>query len=283
MKTLELKSAGHTIVAICYEPTPSHFYNGITLLMSAAIGAKQTYFRHFATYLSEHGFRVLTYDYSGAGLSAPKNLVGYQTGQQQWGEQDLTTMIDHISDNYEYQKFIVLGQSVGGQIHGLSPSIHKAHGLINVVASTGYWKAYPLPVRLIVWLNWYIALPFITWLFGYFPGKRLGIVDDLPKGVALDWCKWGKSPNYHLDHIENAVEKFDAIRMPLLSYSFSDDTTSPKPTVEWLNSIYRNAQLTYKHVKPSDIGVPSIGHFGFFRPKCQVLWDDLMEEVLRMD
>ena len=82
--------------------------------MSSATGAKQTYFRHFANYLKECGCRVLTYDYSGAGLSAPRNLRGYQTGMPQWGEVDLTTMIDHISETYDYQKLFVLGQSIGG-------------------------------------------------------------------------------------------------------------------------------------------------------------------------
>lgn len=278
MNTIKLQSANNTIVAIKYEPISS---NGITLLMSSATGAKQTYFRHFANYLCERGFRVLTYDYSGAGLSAPKNLRGYKTGMQQWGEHDLTTMIDHISESYDHKKFFVLGQSIGGQIHGLSPSIHHANGLINVAASTGYWKAYPFPMRWLIWFNWYIALPLMTHLFGYFPGRRIRIVDDLPKGVALDWCKWGKSPNYHLDHIEDPREKFDRIQVPMLSYSFSDDTTAPKHTVEWINSIYRNCQLTHKHVSPSDIGLKSIGHFGFFRPKCKALWDDLIEEVLK--
>ena len=55
MKTIELNSAGNTIIAQIFEPTT---FNGRLILMNSATGAKQTYFRHFANYLCERGFRV---------------------------------------------------------------------------------------------------------------------------------------------------------------------------------------------------------------------------------
>ena len=277
MKIIELDSAGNNIIANLYEPTN---YNGRVLIMSCATGAKQTYFRHFAKYLNENGFRILTYDYSGMGQSAPKNLRGYTTSMENWGKYDLTAVIDHVSENYDYDKLFVLGQSVGGQIHGISPSILKADGLINVAAQSGYWKMWKMPISIMAFCNWYFLIA-VTYLFGYFPGKSVNVVDNLPKGVALDWAKWGRSLEYHFDHIENAIEKYSAIKVPLLSYSFSDDGTAPINTVEWMNAKYTNCQLTHKHISPSDIDVKSIGHFGFFRPKCKVLWDDLIEEVLK--
>ena len=277
MQIIELNSAENKIVTNLYEPKN---YNGRTLIMSSATGAKQTYFRHFAKYLNENGFRVFTYDYSGVGQSAPKSLRGYKTSMTNWGKYDLTTMIDYVSENYDYEKLFLSGQSVGGQIYGMSPSIHKVHGLINIAAQSGYWKMWKMPIRIVVFLNWYFMIG-LTNLFGYFPGKRLKIVGDLPKDVALGWAKWGRSPEYHFDHIENPIEKYNAIKVPLLSYGFSDDNTAPKANVEWMNAKYTNCQLTYKHIKPSDIGLKSIGHFGFFRPKCKVLWDDLLEEVLK--
>lgn len=277
MQIIELNSAGNKIVANLYEPTA---YNGRTLIMSSATGAKQTYFKHFAKHLNENGFRIFTYDYSGIGQSAPKNLRGYQTSMTNWGKYDLTTIIDYVSENYDYDKLFLSGQSVGGQIYGISPSIHKVDGLINVAAQSGYWKMWKMPIRIMILCNWYFMIA-LTHLFGYFPGKRLRIVGDLPKDVALDWAKWGKSTEYHFDHIENAIQKYNAIKVPLLSYGFSDDGTAPKANVEWMNAKYANCSLTYKHIKPSDINVKSIGHFGFFRPKCKILWDDLIEEVLK--
>jgi predicted alpha/beta hydrolase len=277
MQIIELNSNNNKIVANLYEPKT---YNGRILIMSSATGAKQTYFKHFALHLNEHGFRVFTYDYSGIGQSAPKSLRGYTTSMADWGRYDLTTMIDYVSENYAYKKLLVSGQSVGGQIHGISPSIHKVDGLINVAAQSGYWKMWKMPFGVIGLFYWYGMIA-ITQIFGYFPGKRMNIVNDLPKGVALDWAKWGRSPGYNFDHIENAIEKYNAIKVPLLSYSFSDDKTAPLNTVEWMNAKYANCQLTHKHISPSDIGVEFIGHFGFFRADCKVLWDDLIQEVLK--
>ena len=149
-----------------------------------------------------------------------------------------------------------------------------------IASMNGYWKLWPFPFKLLAGLNW-IMLPILARLFGYFPGKRLGIMEDLPKGVAIEWARWGRSPNYLFDHVEEAWESFTQVKVPLLSYSFSDDTTAPKNTVEWLNARYENCSLNYKHIEPASIGLDSIGHFGFFRKKCRALWEDLLEEIQR--
>lgn len=272
---VQLKSAANTIFASIYEPTTP---SGITLIMNSATGAKQSYFRHFAHYFAERQIRVITYDYSGIGLSAPKNLKGYQTTMTQWGTHDLTVVIDYVSSRFENQKIILVGQSVGGQIPPLSPSIGKIHGLVNVASQSGYWKLWDMPLRLLVRFNWFI-MPMITRTFGYFPGKAIGVVGNLPKGVALDWVKWGTSPEYLIDCIPNAKALFDAVKLPLLAYSFDDDTTAPRQTVEWLNRQYTNCDVEHRHIKAADIGVGHIGHFGFFRPKCAVLWQEVFKEI----
>ena len=35
-----------------------------------------------------------------------------------------------------------------------------------------------------------------------------------PKGMAIEWAKWCKKPNYHFDCIENAKEHYDKINGP---------------------------------------------------------------------
>ncbi len=275
MKTISLNSAGNEIIATIFEPKGEVEY---AIIMSCPTGTKQSYFKKFATYFCDKGFLVITYDYSGIGLSAPKKMKGYETSAVGWGVYDLTTVIDHIADNFEYKKLLLIGLSIGGQIAGISHSIKKVDGLINVASQSGYWKLWPIQYRYILFMNWHI-LALLAKLFGYFPGKQTTAMENLPKGVALDWSKWGLSSNYLFDHIEDADLKFSSIELPLISYSFSDDRTAPKNTVEWLNSKYSNCELHYQHIYPSDINVKSIGHFGFFREKCKVLWDDLIEKI----
>jgi len=276
MEKIQLQSSGNLIAVTHFRPTGT---SDISVIMNCATGAKQTYFWKFAQYIANKGIRVFTYDYSGIGQSAPKSLKGYQTSASQWGESDLTAVINYVSHHFAYKKLILINQSIGGQIACLSPSIHKVDGMVHVASQTGYWKQWPLRYRYLLYFNWQMLVGF-SHIFGYFPGKSMGIMENLPKGVALEWAKWGKSPNYLFDHISPEEKaRYETIKTPLLSYSFSDDTTAPYNTVQWLNTRFKNCTLIDKHIHPEEIGLKKIGHFGFFRTKCQPLWEDLLAEI----
>lgn len=270
-----LISGENPIVVTAFAPQKQ---NGTAIIMSCATGAKQSYFKPFATYLAEHGFLVFTYDYSGIGRSKPNSLKRYNTSASAWGKLDLTTVIDHVTQNYEYNKLLLIGQSIGGQIPGMSPSIIKVDGLINVVSQSGYWNLWPFPLNIGLLFNWYL-LKVMTSILGYFPGKKMGIMEDLPKGVALEWATWGLSKDYLFDHVKEANEAYARLKLPLLAYSFSDDTTAPKNTVIALNKKYADCRIQHKHYTPAELQLRSIGHFGFFREKCKMLWDDLIHEI----
>lgn len=66
-------------------------------------------------------------------------------------------------------------------------------------------------------------------------------------------------------------------------YSFADDNYAPRETVEQLMTFYPNAnQRTHIHVRPSDLGVKSIGNFGFFRSGlASSLWAECAEWLLQ--
>lgn len=44
--------------------------------------------------------------------------------------------------------------------------------------------------RNLVPLMLHLASTLLTPMFGYFPGKRLGMVGDLPPGVIRQWTRW---------------------------------------------------------------------------------------------
>ncbi|MEQ1807783.1 MAG: hypothetical protein ABL900_20570 [Burkholderiaceae bacterium] len=67
-------------------------------------------------------------------------------------------------------------------------------------------------------------MPVPTLLFGYFPGKRLGKVGDLPKGVVLQWRKWCMNPRYHVGAEGAAVrDQFAGAPFPVVALSITDD------------------------------------------------------------
>lgn len=130
---------------------------------------------------------------------------------------------------------------------------------------------------------WYFLAPGLARLLGYFPAKRLGLGEDLPQGVALEWARWCRISNYMVDDRGMPIRcGFECFRSPILYFSFKDDASAPKPAVEWLVGCYGYASRVGRHVYPADLSAGSIGHFGFFRDKFKKsLWQESIEWLAR--
>src|SRR5208337_1122445 len=76
----------------------------------------------------------------------------------------------------------------GGFLLGLAPSNHLIRRVFTMGAQYAYWPDYAAGTKLRMVAKWHVAMPLITTLFGYFPGKRLGWMEDTPKGVVRDWA-----------------------------------------------------------------------------------------------
>ena len=105
MKELELKnSSNQPILATLFEPEIS---NNKVVLVNSATGVKQEIYFKIANYFLTHGFTVLTYDYSGIGLSKPENLKNSLSSMRTWGTEDFKTLTDYIKFIYlNYFKYL---------------------------------------------------------------------------------------------------------------------------------------------------------------------------------
>ena len=112
-------------------------------------------------------------------------------------------------------------------------------------------------------------------LFGYFPGKRLRKVGDLPHAVMAQWRRWCLNPDYVVGvEGEQARQLYSDVKIPITSLSFSDDEYMSARNIESLHNFYTAASRTMKRISPSDVNADKIGHFGFFRPKFkESLWE----------
>jgi predicted alpha/beta hydrolase len=131
----------------------------------------------------------------------------------------------------------------------------------------------PIQVRIL----WFAVMPLLTPLFGYFPGKRLRVVGDLPANVAWQWRRWCLHPEYLL--VEGgAREAFARVAAPILAYSVEDDSLITQPAVDALHAAFRGARVERRHVVPAQLGVERVGHFGFFSEAREAsLWADSLE------
>jgi predicted alpha/beta hydrolase len=97
--------------------------------------------------------------------------------------------------------------------------------------------------------------------------------EDLPQGVALEWARWCRSPEYLGDWSGHA-----RLRAPLLAIGFADDPFAPRDAVAALVERYGSAEKEHRHVRPADAGAAKIGHFGFFREGVTPgLWADVAD------
>lgn len=247
------------------------------VVIPSAMGVKQDYYFPFARYLSEQGYAALTFDYRGMGHSAPRRLRGYAATLHDWAHKDYDCALRHAKDWQPAVPLFVIGHSLGAQLPGMVPSRHLIDGIVTVAAGSGYWRENAPQVRRVVWFLWYVAVPLYTAIAGYFPGKRLRKIGDLPKGVVHQWSRWCRDPEY-LVGVEGATVRqgFQDLRCPLLSVSFTDDELMSARGTESLHGFYENAPKEMRRIAPKDIGAARIGHFGFFREHFRdSLWRDV--------
>lgn len=238
-----------------------------TVIIAPATGVPRGYYRAFAEYLASRGFQVVTYDNRGIGESRPASLKSFSALFQDWGEKDLEGVIRWLGASRPDSKILLVGHSAGGQLLGFAPSRAKLEGILFVAVQSGYWGHWTGWRRAAIKALWFVIIPALSNVFGYFPARRLGLGEDLPIYVAQQWAEWGRSPRYFFDHVLNAIQdSYKSLKTPIRAYSFTDDLLyAPKGAVEQLLGFYESAPKEHLHLAPADRGLTQIGHWGFFR------------------
>lgn len=248
------------------------------MLIVPAMGCSQDYYRPFATWLASQGFVAATFDYRGTGLSRTGGLRGFRADIFDWARLDCAAMIDALPQRPLYW----IGHSLGGQILAMVPNRNAVRKAITVATGSGYWLENVPGLRLKVWWLWFVLVPLSLPLFGYFPGKALRKVGDLPSGVMAQWRRWCLNRQYAVG-VEGAALRADyaAVRSPIVSLSFADDEMMSLANTESMHGFYTAAPRTMKRIAPQDIGARRIGHFGFFRSAFEhSLWrEHLLPEL----
>ncbi|MBN1956822.1 MAG: alpha/beta hydrolase [Desulfuromonadales bacterium] len=255
----------------CPDDTPS-----ASVLIVPAMGVQQQYYASFAYWLSRQGFLVATFDYRGIGLSQNGALRGFKSDILTWSSFDCQAMLELLSSGSDETELYWIGHSLGGQIFPFVPNRSVVSKMITIASGTGYWRDAPLQLKRVSWFLWYVVVPVSLTLFGYFPGKRLRMVGDLPHDVMAQWRRWCLHPDYAVG-VEGARELYTQVDIPLTSLSFSDDEFMSARNIDDLHAFYRSAPKQMKRISPADVAAQRIGHFGFFRRQFRdTLWKNYL-------
>lgn len=268
MRELQIPArGGFTLAATLFETAQD------VLLISSATAVPRQFYRRFAQY-AQGKYSVLTYDYRGIGGSRPSSLRGFEAKMRDWALLDTAGVLDWVVRELSPRRVMMVGHSFGGQTAGLLENASKLDKLITLSAQSGYWKVQGGREKGRVRFLVTVLMPLLTHGVGYFPWSRLGAGEDLPKGVALEWARWCRQPNYLLDDQSLPLERYQSFAAPVLAYSIDDDDWGTERAVDEMMRAY--PQVERRHVKPQDYGLAKLGHMGFFKPSAQPLWDEAL-------
>jgi predicted alpha/beta hydrolase len=240
-----------------------------SVIVNPATGVLARYYHRYARFLAGHGYDVLTYDYRGIGASRPAHLKGCGYRWPHWGERDFDAALRFVQARRRGGPLLVVGHSIGGFLPGLAESAGLIDRLLTVGAQHAWWLDYAPRKRAGLFLKWHVAMPVLTALYGYFPGRRLGWLEDLPAGVANDWSFGGPS--------KRKAGRFAEVTAPILAVAVSDDELGTVPAIRRTLSYYANAPRAAALIEPGDYGRAAIGHFNLFHDSHAAgFWTDTL-------
>lgn len=248
------------------------------VIINPATGVLARYYHRYARFLAGHGFDVLTYDYRGIGASRPRTLRGCRYRWRDWGFLDFEGALRFMLARGG-GPLRVVGHSFGGVIPGLAASAGAIDRMLTVGAQYAWPGDYAPRRRLALIAKWHVAMPLVTALCGYFPGRRLGWLEDLPAGVANEWSFRGRrlESGQPRDQRLVTIARLSGFKAPILAVTVSDDELGTEPAIRRTLDYYRGARRTIVRLRPADYGRRTIGHFHLFRDEhADGFWRDTL-------
>ena len=273
MQSIELTANNRYLHCVRFEPQSTA---DATIIITAALGVKQRFYQPLAKWLSQQGYRVITFDYYGIGQSLDKPIQQVDTTIVEWAEYDINEVIGYAHSVKGDEPLIYLAHSLGGQLLALAENASLIDKVVTIASGTGYWRNASTRVRRTSWLLWYLAVPLSTPIAGYFPGKKLKMVGDMPANAMRQWSRWCRSKDYLFDHLsDDQAQRYQRFSAPIQAFHLVDDELLKRENIENLLAHYPAAPSSLTDLTPSMTPVKGIGHFNFFRSEYQTsLWQN---------
>lgn len=252
------------------------------VLVCPATGVKQHFYLRFAEWLARQGHDVLVFDYRGVGMSLNEDLKNCRAMLAEWGQQDQVAALAWLLQRTGQEKALLIGHSAGGQMLGLLPNHRRVERLVGVASSSGWFAGMRPGYRFIARSVLCGLIPLGVRLKGYAPCSKVGLGEDLPAAVALQWGRWCSAGGYATNAVrENPSQDFHGeIAIPITVFHATDDRIATPATVGDLMRTFPQARKAVHRIAPGDYGLKAIGHIDWFRSSHQALWP-LLAKALR--
>jgi len=170
-----------------------------TVVIAPALGIPQGFYRSMAEHLAGSCFNAIIFDYRGTGESVGEGLNGADIRLDQWGSLDVHAVLG-MATELSGKSLFLLGHSAGGQLFGLAGNSRHLDGVIMVSSLIPWWRSFPKPWNLRVWMLMHLVMPLFSMGRNTFPARKLGISSmNVPSGVTRQWSRWGRRRDYFFD------------------------------------------------------------------------------------
>lgn len=248
-------------------------------LIHAATGVPSGYYKSFAKWLSrQNRTHVVIYDYRDSTLENFAKLKKSQVKMSDWGIQDQSAALDYALKEFPGLEPHTIGHSLGGMCLSHHKNAQHVVSHIAVNAGPAYWKNHPWHYTLQVILFWFLLGPVATKIFGFMPGKLIGLNANLPKEVYWQWRRWCVNTKFFEIDWGQVIEKPDlsTVCCDVRLIATKDDVMIPPDCVKALSKYFPCAEITYHEIDPKISNLKQIGHIGIFSRKNAAVWPQII-------
>lgn len=239
-----------------------------TVVIACATAVKADYYHRYASFLAGKGFQALTFDYRGIGDSRGGSLRGQKIRWYEWGSLDIDAVLAWAFENSQGLPVNFVGHSFGGFGVGLAENAARLSRILTVGAQHAYWRDLRFRNKIRHWGRGLVSVPLVA-AFGYFPCKRLGIMEDLPGGVTLDWARSRKDFAMTAAGEQREILRANqaALTAPILALAANDDSYATIAAMERAVAYTPNSAARLIQLSPQQYGETSLGHFALFHSR----------------
>lgn len=247
------------------------------VIITCATGVKASYYHRYAAFLAENGMAAVTFDYRGIGASRPPRLRGLDVRWRDWGLRDIDAVLAWAAAAHPSLPLRVVGHSFGGIGVPLAGHGKLVSRMLTVGAQHAFLMDYRRGHRLDYWWRWHVFMPLAAVACGFFPGRRLGWLEDLPSGVALDWARSRRDFTAVRDRsARDAMRRhLGAFTADVLAVAATDDPYATRAAVVRALGYLHAERTESAYLEPTAFGQAEIGHFALFHSRFRAtFWAD---------
>ena len=231
------------------------------VIIACALGVPQTFYERYASWLVQHGCVVYTFDWRGmAQVSAakPGRLQGQAGGL---GASRCACRDGTGGTAPPWFAHHLVRPAWAASLFGMMPQHPRIDRVATLGSGSGYREHVARPLRYVMGVFWHVIVPLSVARHGYFAGRRIRTVDDLPRGVVAQWKRWCSHPDFVVSEGEAVRQAYASVKLPITAVVFTDDTMASPRGVKAMHSHYTGTQVDLKVLRPEQHGLRAVGHF----------------------